>query len=155
MEGFVKVPSIREAVAEDAEELTGLLRLLTEDSRVTVLPERLEELRTRSNSFVLVAEAGDRLAGTIQVTLSPDIMYRFQPYAIVENVFVREEVRRRGVGKALFAEVERLCLANDCSKIMLLSSARREGAHRFFRTLGYDGDSKKGFVKYRRAFRSE
>jgi GNAT superfamily N-acetyltransferase len=142
---------IREAVPQDAGELSQLLRLLTNDSKVDVLSERLEELRNCSHSFVFVAELDGSLAGTAQLTLCPDVMYRFQPYAIVENIFVREAMRKQGVGKALMAEVEKLCLAQDCSKIMLLSSVRREAAHRFFESLGYEGDSKRGFVKYRRA----
>lgn len=146
---------IREAVAQDAGELIQLFRMLTNDSKVDVLPERLEEVKNRSDSFVFVAELNGSLAGTAQLTLCPDVMYRFQPYAIVENIFVREAMRRQGVGKALMAEVEKLCLARDCSKIMLLSSTRREAAHRFFESLGYEGDSKRGFVKYRRTLAAE
>jgi GNAT superfamily N-acetyltransferase len=142
--------NVRVAAGKDAGELTELLRLLTNDSKVAVLPERLEELRTRCDSFVFVMESGDGLVGTAQVTFCPDVMYCSQPYAIVENIFVREEARGLGIGRAMIAEVEKMCLARDCSKIMLLSSINRENAHRFFQSLGYDGDSKRGFVKYRR-----
>lgn len=143
--------TIREANGNDSAELTELLRLLTsDDANVTVLPEKLEEVRKRPDSFVFVAEIAEKLVGTVQVTLCPDVMYRHQPYAIVENLFVRKETRGKGVGRAILDKVEKLCLDKDCSKIMLLSSIRRESAHRFFQSLGYDGDSKKGFVKYRK-----
>src|SRR5688572_4291315 len=92
---------VREATGKDAGELTKLLRLLTNDSKVAVLPERLEEVSAHADSFVFVAETSEGLVGTVQVTLCPDIMYRSQPYAIVENVFVREEKRRLGIGKAM------------------------------------------------------
>jgi GNAT superfamily N-acetyltransferase len=144
---------VREATGKDAGELTDLLRLLTDDSKVAVVPERLEDVRNRSDSFVFLAESSEGLVGTVQVTLCPDVMYRFQPYAVLENVFVREEKRGLGIGRAMITEVEKLCLANDCSKIMFLSSINRESAHRFFQSLGYDGDSKRGFIKYRKALR--
>ncbi|MGQ5523592.1 hypothetical protein ACUHMQ_10050 [Chitinimonas sp. PSY-7] len=35
---------------------------------------------------------------------------------------------------------------------MLLSSTEREDAHRFFEQNAYQGDRKRGFVKYRRSF---
>lgn len=143
---------VREAVGNDAGELTELLQLLTDDPDVTVLPDRLDDIRNRSDSFVFVAEFNRRLVGTIQATLCPDVMYRHQPYAIVENLYVREDTRRQGTGRALIEKVEKLCLDQDCSKIMLLSSARREMAHQFFQSVGYDGDLKRGFVKYRKAF---
>lgn len=141
--------TIREANGNDSAGLTELLRLLTSDSNVAVLPEKLEEVRKRPDSFVFVAEIAEKLVGTVQVTLCPDVMYRHQPYAIVENLFVRNETRGKGIGRAILDKVEKLCLDMDCSKIMLLSSVHRESAHRFFRSLGYDGDSKRGFIKYR------
>jgi N-acetylglutamate synthase-like GNAT family acetyltransferase len=149
-----KVILVREAENKDAAELTELLGLLANGSKVSVLPERLEEVRNRPDSFVFVAESVGKLIGTVQITLCPDIMYRHQPYAIVENLFVREEARRQGAGKALLDKIERLCLDRDCSKIMLLSSSHRKNAHHFFQSMGYDGDSKKGFVKYRKALMS-
>jgi N-acetylglutamate synthase-like GNAT family acetyltransferase len=33
-------------------------------------------------------------------------MYRHQPYAIVENLVVREDTRGQGVGKALLARID-------------------------------------------------
>jgi hypothetical protein len=49
-------------------------------------------------------------------------------------------------------EIDTRCLARDCSKIMLMSSAARGDAHRFFIASGYEGDRKRAFIKYRRHF---
>jgi hypothetical protein len=37
-------------------------------------------------------------------------------------------------------------------KIMLLSSVSRVNAHRFFEHVGFRGDRKRGFIKYRSQF---
>ncbi|WP_218567949.1 GNAT family N-acetyltransferase [Pseudomonas sp. LTJR-52] len=46
--------------------------------------------------------------------------------------------------------IEQRCIKKDCSKIMLMSSIHRTQAHAFFKRAGFKGDSKRGFVKYRR-----
>ena len=48
----------------------------------------------------------------------------------------------------LLAAVERAARAARCTKLMLLSSAARSKAHGFFEHLGFDGQRKRGFVKY-------
>ena len=35
-----------------------------------------------------------------------------------------------------------------CYKVMLLSGSVRTDAHRFYESIGFEGDSKKGFVAY-------
>lgn len=79
-------------------------------------------------------------------------MYRSQPFGVVENVVVTQAMRGRGIGRLLLSRVEQLAVANDCTKLMLLSSTSREAAHSFFRRCGFAGDTKHAFVKYRRQF---
>jgi hypothetical protein len=43
-------------------------------------------------------------------------------------------------------------MAEDCSKLMLLSSIHRNEAHAFFRSCGFSGDTKQAFVKHRSQF---
>ena len=52
------------------------------------------------------------------------------------------------------AEHKQTALANDCTKLMLLSSTTRAPAHALFHHCGYTSDTKHGFVKYRRQFAS-
>jgi GNAT superfamily N-acetyltransferase len=61
-------------------------------------------------------------------------------------------VHVQGPHIAQVAAIEAFCAAQGCTKIMLLSARQREDAHRFFERCGFQGDSKRGFVKYRRQF---
>ena len=147
-------PSVRRARAADAAAVAALYAQLVSNPAMAVLPMRLDELRGCADAALLVASMGDALVGTVFVAWCPDAMFGRRPFAVVENIVVDAAARGRGVGAALLAEVERLCLARDCSKIMLLSASERAGAHRFFERSGYAGDRKRGFVKYRSAFAS-
>jgi GNAT superfamily N-acetyltransferase len=75
-------------------------------------------------------------------------MFCDQPFAVVENIVVDAGSRGQGLGRALMDHIKAEGLRRRCTKIMLLSSASRTEAHRFFESCGYRGEVKKGFVNY-------
>lgn len=140
---------IRRARADDAEALAELYRILVPgDPNIAVDPAHLASLETDPFGQIWVVELEGAVCGTAFLTICRDAMYRDQPFGTVENVVLAANVRRRGVGRALMAQVEQAARAARCTKLMLLSSSARREAHAFFARLGYDGERKRGFVKY-------
>jgi GNAT superfamily N-acetyltransferase len=144
--------TIRTARSADADILQSLYGQLVDDENVRVTASQIQILQDDTRARLLVCEIDARVRGTVLVCLCADAMYAGQPFAVVENLVVDQQCRGNGIGQALLREVERFCLSRDCSKMMLLSSASRVGAHRFFEQAGFDGDRKRGFVKYRSQF---
>ncbi|CAG7627252.1 hypothetical protein PAESOLCIP111_02896 [Paenibacillus solanacearum] len=139
---------IREAEAKDAAAIERLYRLLLpDDKRIHVLGQRLEEIRREPYHYCFVYEDEGRVAGTVLLHLCLDPMYGKRPFALIENVVVDPDIRGKGVGNRLFAHVEQCCRERDCTEILLLSSAYRTEAHRFFERQGFRGTERKGFVK--------
>jgi N-acetylglutamate synthase-like GNAT family acetyltransferase len=143
---------VREAVANDAPAIEDLYRQLVDNPSVCVLPERITELALDPKTKLLVAELEGTVVGTVLISLCSDLMFQNQDFAVVENVVVSSLHRNLGIGALLMREVERLCRSEECSKIMLLSSASRLQAHQFFERVGFIGSSKKAFIKYRSQF---
>lgn len=143
---------VRRATADDAGRIDALYGQLVGDFARCVLPERIQELSENPKAALLVSEVNGLVCGTALVSLCDDVMFRRQPFAVVENVVVDVTARNQGVGAQLLRAVEAYCALNDCSKIMFLSSIGRSDAHRFFERSGFDSSGKKGFVKYRRSF---
>lgn len=146
---------VRLARPADVRRLGFLYSQLLGSSNHQVLPERILDLQGGANGALLVAEADGVVCGTVLVSLCADVMYGMQPFAVLENLVVDREFRQRGVGAALLKEAEAFCCQRQCSKIMILSSRERPGAHRFFESRGFDGLAKVGFVKYRRHFETD
>ncbi|TDF97007.1 GNAT family N-acetyltransferase [Paraburkholderia guartelaensis] len=130
----------------------SLYRQLVDDENVRATASQINFLEGDARTRLMVCEVDGRLRGTVLVCLCADAMYAGQPFAVVENLVVDQECRGNGIGEALLSEVERFCLSRNCSKMMLLSSASRVDAHRFFEQVGFHGDRKRGFVKYRSQF---
>ena len=51
-----------------------------------------------------------------------------------------------GIGTKLMRHALGVAWGEGCYKVMLLSGARREEAHRFYEGLGFRWDSKVGFI---------
>jgi N-acetylglutamate synthase-like GNAT family acetyltransferase len=140
---------VRRASPNDAADIQALYEALVYgDRNIAVAPERLAQLEHDATNHLLVVEAEGVVCGSAFLTICLDAMYGFQPYAVVENVIVLASARGRGAGRALFNDIERIAHAARCTKLMLLSSAKRSEAHAFFTHLGFDGERKRGFVKY-------
>ena len=145
-------PVIRTARPKDADVLQSLYRQLVDDENVKVTECQIQIIADDARTRLLICEVDGHARGSVLVCLCADAMYSGQPFAVIENLIVDRECRGSGIGEALILEAERFCLSRNCSKIMLLSSAFRVDAHQFFEQLGFRGDRKRGFVKYRSQF---
>jgi N-acetylglutamate synthase-like GNAT family acetyltransferase len=121
---------------------------LVSNPAIDVRADRIKEIRADPANLLLVIEDAGQIVGTAFVTLCRDPMFGFRPYAVVENVIVSEDRRRRGIGHTLFQHIEELANGAECTKIMLLSSSYRADAHTFFMQVGFTADKKRGFIKY-------
>jgi N-acetylglutamate synthase-like GNAT family acetyltransferase len=144
---------VRLATPADAQSIAQLYAQLVTNPAVSVLPERISEVAKDPNTALLICEYGGHACGTALVSLCADVMFKSQPFAVVENVVIAKSARGQGVGTVLFEHIENFCRAAECSKIMLLSAVGRADAHRFFERMGFVGSAKRGFVKYRSKFR--
>lgn len=144
--------SIRRATKDDAEAITNLYRGLNTLSPVSVLPERVDAVANSTNTYLLVCDDAGEIIATALVCLCQDVMFDNQPFALVENVVVRADYKREGIGKSMMDYIEAFCLEQDCSKIMLQTSSGNRNARDFYTAMNYDPAAKIGFIKYRRHF---
>ena len=143
---------VRCALPSDAKYVSELYCQLVSNPNISVLPERIAQISNDPNTALFVCEINDLICGTALVSLCADVMFKKQPFAVIENFVVDNSLRGQGIGLTLFRHIEAFCLSTECSKIMLLSSVDRNQAHRFFERVGLSSSFKRGFVKYRRDF---
>lgn len=144
--------TVREARGADAAAVAALYRSFVSSPHINVREDRLETIASDPNNFLFVCEVDEVVCGTAFLTLCLDAMFGNQPYGVLENVVVDEAWRGKGIGSQLLAHAEEVCRMRDCSKIMLLSTASRTSAHRFFEQQGFSAANKLGYVKYRSQF---
>lgn len=140
--------SIRSAVREDLPAILPLMAVLNPDDPAPD-PEAArrtwEEILSDQRTSYLVAEAGGEVVGCCCLAIIPNLTRGLRPFAVVENVIVNPSWRNRGVATALLARAGQLAREAVCYKLMLMSNRKRVDAHRLYRKVGFEGDTKLAF----------
>lgn len=140
----------RKTTAEDQEALDAVMQVISDgevkDRQKAV--ELIEKVERDPQKYLLAAEDTETgtLCGTLLGVVFEDICRDCRPILLVENVAVLPEYQGKGVGKAMFQEIERWGKEQDCHYEMLVSGNQRTGAHKFYKALGFE--EVKGFKKY-------
>ena len=141
---------IRKAVEAD---LPAILRLYAQpgidDNRVLGLDEALlifRKMESYPRYHVYVATSGDAIVGTFAMLVMDNLAHLGAPSAVVEDVCVDEGVRGRGVGGAMMKFAMETASECGCYKLTLSSNLRRERAHAFYRSLGFEQHGVSFFV---------
>lgn len=97
-----------------------------------------ERIRTGSNFRLLVALADGRIGGTYSLLIMEKLGKRGTPAGVVEDVAVAPQYQGHGIGRAMMAHALEECRKAGCYKLALSSNVKREGAHRFYESLGFE-----------------
>lgn len=113
-------------------------------------PEKMQATfrRLRDDDYLLlVARYEGQVVGSVMGIVCEELYGDCRPFLLIEDFVVDESRRRLGVGSALMRELERLAAVRDCGSILFLTEAEREGAVRFYGSLGYEHGPYRGFKK--------
>jgi GNAT superfamily N-acetyltransferase len=129
---------IRAANSGDAPALSRLLGQLGYPTESHQIPDRLEKLRARPGTTVLVAETPPgEVVGAVTVHLF-DSLHTSEPTAWLTAVIVDESARGRGIGSAMVERAEEWALQHGAHRIALTSASHRTRAHQFYKDRAYE-----------------
>jgi ribosomal protein S18 acetylase RimI-like enzyme len=119
-------------------------------------PARDEEYILRQieepDARLYIAEAEGQIVGFVSAfvrdTPSVPILVP-RRFAFVDNLFVREDLRRAGIGRALMTQVEQWALAQEASEMELTVYEFNIDAIEFYRGLGYATTSRRMYKPLR------
>ncbi len=86
---------------------------------------------------VLVADYDYRVAGCVSLTVVPNLSYRGRPYLLVESMVVDDDLRGKGIGRALVERCIEEAKEAGCFRLQLTSNRARDDAHRFWERAGF------------------
>jgi GNAT superfamily N-acetyltransferase len=85
-----------------------------------------------------VAEADRQIVGSFALLIMDNLGHLGAPSAIVEDVVVDPALHGNGVGQAMMAFAIARAREKRCYKMLLSSNAKRERAHAFYESLGFE-----------------
>jgi GNAT superfamily N-acetyltransferase len=107
------------------------------------------EILADAKQIYLGGFAGDELVAACNAAIVLNLTRGCRPFAVIENVVVSAQRRRRGFGATVLGELIERCWVRGCYKVMLMSASGRAGAHELYEALGFDKHSKQAFVMKR------
>jgi len=133
---------VRPATASDLEKILELYAQAEFDAG-NVLPlatarHLFERFADYPDYTLYVAEHGEEIVGTFALLVIHNLGHLGAPSAIVEDVAVVPALQGHGIGKAMMQFALGLCRDKGCYKLMLSSNTRRDRAHAFYESLGFE-----------------
>ena len=87
---------------------------------------------------ILVAVEDGAVVGCVQLTIIAGLSRQGLTRAQLEGVRVAKDRRGSRLGEALMRHAIEIARAEGCGLVQLTTDRRREGAHRFYKKLGFD-----------------
>jgi ribosomal protein S18 acetylase RimI-like enzyme len=146
-----KVIDVREANDDDLEPVADLWKMLAEyheeladefalswDSRKRwsdYLREKYSEMSTK----LIVADEEGELVGFMLCLLSPNVpIYRDRKLGVISDVYVREDLRRKGIAKKMFDMAAEWFAKNRVRSVQLNVAAANLEGRAAWRSLGFE-----------------
>jgi GNAT superfamily N-acetyltransferase len=140
----MRMPNVEIRDAADSD-LPAILRILAEAGiedghsfSVDEARDHVARLRGVPWFRLLVATVEGEIAGTYSLLIMQKLGKRGTPAGIVEDVAVAPSRQGQGIGRAMMEHALGECRRAGCYKLALSSNLRREPAHRFYESLGFE-----------------
>jgi len=128
---------IRDAELDDAAELAVLMCELGYETKRTEMETRLKLILSNPGYKTFVATMDGCICGMIGTLTYPSYEHNDASGRILALV-TASTARRRGIGRALIATVEKDFAQRGIRRVSLDTRLTREDAHTFYESLGYE-----------------
>lgn len=133
--------SCRVAAQADLPEILRLYAQPDLDGKALSLPEaeRLFERMAQYPDYKIhVAERDSRIVGTFALLIMHNLGHWGTPSAVIEDVAVDPACQGQGIGRIMMRHALQICGEKGCYKAVLSSNLKRERAHAFYESLGFE-----------------
>jgi GNAT superfamily N-acetyltransferase len=133
---------IREANEEDIPAIIDIYRTAgiggENNFSVAEASAHLSVLKQYPSFRVFVALIGQTVIGTYELLVMDNMAKRGKKEGIAGDVAVHPHHQGRGVGRAMMEHAMEQCRIANCYKLSLSSNLKREDAHKFYDSLGFE-----------------
>lgn len=141
--------NIRLGVQSDLDNLLALYSELRPNDPILTVSESKDAWNNLLNNpyvKIVVAEVGNALASTCQLSICPTLTNNARPFGIIEHVITSSEYRRRGLSQKVIEKSLEFAWGFNCYKVMLLSGEGRTEAHKLYEKIGFKSGIERGFI---------
>lgn len=129
--GRADLPAVLDLYAQPAMD-DGIVLSMAEADRLFARMQRYPDYR------LYVAERHGAIVGTYALLVIDNLGHHGTPSGVIEDVAVDPEAQGGGLGRAMMAHAIDTGRRKGCYKLVLSSNLKRESAHLFYESLGFE-----------------
>ena len=95
-------------------------------------------MKTYPDYAVYVAVLGGEIVGTYALAVLDNLAHRGARSGLIKDVVVSDKLQGQGIGRQMMRDALNRCRETGCYKAALSSNLKRECAHRFYESLGFE-----------------
>lgn len=138
---------IRTLLRSDMKRLSDLYRQFWDEQSDVQKMEKQFDIIQRENSHLLLgAEEEGILIGSVMGVICKELYGECRPFLVIENMIVEKGGRRKGIGRALLSELEKMARDMGCTQMILVTEIERRDACQFYESFGFQKNNK-GYKK--------
>jgi GNAT superfamily N-acetyltransferase len=113
------------------------------DSESVLPSDRAEKILTEIAQFpnyhIYITCLNQQPVGTFSLLYVPTMMHRgYHKFAVLDAVTVIAQMRGQGIGSQMVKTALQISAEAGCYKVTLSSNLKRDSAHRFYQSLGFE-----------------
>ena len=97
------------------------------------------------NIKYFIAKDNRRVIASCYICIIPNLTRNGKSIGFIQNIITDKEYRKKGIGKNIVENAIEYAKTQNCYKVVLQSGNKRTDAHKFYESLGFNGESKKAF----------
>jgi GNAT superfamily N-acetyltransferase len=134
--------TIREATETDLPGVLALYKQPDIDDGTVLEPEDAQYIFARFALYpdyrLYVVTDGEEIVGSFALLIMDNLGHLGAPSGVVEDVVVDPRCQGQGIGRQMMAFAIERCRERGCYKVALSSNLKRERAHQFYDSLGFE-----------------
>lgn len=142
---------IREVIKDDFLSLLELYMQLHDNDMPKINTEfhsLWNSILVDKNHHIIIGISDNKLISSCVLVVIPNLTHNQRPYALIENVITHEAHRNKGYATAILNYAKEIAIMENCYKIMLLTSAKKENTLNFYERAGYNQEDKTAFIQW-------
>ena len=103
-----------------------------------------EKIKSQNIKY-FIAKNNSKIISSCYICIIPNFTRNGKSIGFIENVITDKEYRRKGIGKNVINNAIEYAKEQNCYKIILQNGIKRKEAHKFYESIGFNGESKKSY----------
>ena len=137
---------VRPAEERDDAQVAELMAELGYHASPEMMRQKIKAASSSGAGCACVAEDEERIVGVVSVHALP-LFHAEGSLGRITALVVRSSHQRAGVGSDLIEAAEAFARSRGCVKMEVTSGSHREGAHSFYKKVGYEQSAHERFTR--------